>query len=276
MSIINNNINNNNNCNSSRTNKNNNNIIQIIPVHLSIDIKPQDNLDMVILESLKHAQVNLCDRDIVVIAQKIVSKAEGRIINLDHIKPSAKSLAIAKENDKDARIVELILNESKEVLRLIKGILVVETKQGFICANAGIDQSNVQDSHNHALLLPVDADRSANKIRDSLRKKTGKDVAVVITDTFGRPFREGQTNVAIGIAGIEPIKSYIGTTDMYGKKLKVTEIAIADEIASAAELSMGKSDRVPIVILRGYKYQKADEKSSISKIIRSKEKDLFR
>jgi coenzyme F420-0:L-glutamate ligase/coenzyme F420-1:gamma-L-glutamate ligase len=232
---------------------------------------------VIILESLKHAQVNLCDGDIVVIAQKIVSKAEGRIINLEHIKPSAKSLAIAKENDKDARIVELILNESKEVLRLFNGILIVETKQGFICANAGIDQSNVQDGYNNALLLPVDADRSANKIRNSLRKKTGgKDVAVVITDTFGRPFREGQTNVAIGIAGIEPIKSYIGTTDMYGKKLKVTEIAVADEIASAAELSMGKLDRVPIVIIRGYKYQKADEKSSISKIIRSKEKDLFR
>lgn len=276
MPIINNNSNN---CRSNGNNNNNknNNIIHIIPVHLSIDIKPHDNLDVIILESLKHAQVNLCDGDIVVIAQKIVSKAEGRIINLEHIKPSAKSLAIAKENDKDARIVELILNESKEVLRLFNGILIVETKQGFICANAGIDQSNVQDGYNNALLLPVDADRSANKIRNSLRKKTGgKDVAVVITDTFGRPFREGQTNVAIGIAGIEPIKSYIGTTDMYGKKLKVTEIAVADEIASAAELSMGKLDRVPIVIIRGYKYQKADEKSSISKIIRSKEKDLFR
>jgi coenzyme F420-0:L-glutamate ligase / coenzyme F420-1:gamma-L-glutamate ligase len=273
MPIINNNSNN---CRSNGNN-NNNNIIHIIPVHLSIDIKPHDNLDVIILESLKHAQVNLRDGDIVVIAQKIVSKAEGRIINLEHIKPSAKSLAIAKENGKDARIVELILNESKEVLRLFNGILIVETKQGFICANAGIDQSNVQDGYNNALLLPVDADRSANKIRDSLRKKTGgKDVAVVITDTFGRPFREGQTNVAIGIAGIEPIKSYIGTTDMYGKKLKVTEIAVADEIASAAELSMGKLERVPIVIMRGYKYQKADEKSSISKIIRSKEKDLFR
>jgi coenzyme F420-0:L-glutamate ligase/coenzyme F420-1:gamma-L-glutamate ligase len=277
MPIINNNSNN---CRSNGNNNNNNKnnkIIHIIPVHLSIDIKPHDNLDVIILESLEHAQVNLCDGDIVVIAQKIVSKAEGRIINLEHIKPSAKSLAIAKENDKDARIVELILNESKEVLRLFNGILIVETKQGFICANAGIDQSNVQDGYNNALLLPVDADRSANKIRNSLRKKTGgKDVAVVITDTFGRPFREGQTNVAIGIAGIEPIKSYIGTTDMYGKKLKVTEIAVADEIASAAELSMGKLDRVPIVIIRGYKYQKADEKSSISKIIRSKEKDLFR
>ena len=258
-------------------NNGNNNIIHIIPVHLSIDIKPHDNLDMIILESLKHAQINLCDKDIIVIAQKIVSKAEGRIINLEHIKPSAKSLAIAKENDKDARIIEIILNESKEVLRLFNGILIAETKQGFICANAGIDQSNIQDGYNHALLLPEDADSSANKIRDFLRKKTGgKDVAVVITDTFGRPFREGQTNVAIGIAGIEPIKSYIGTTDMYGKKLKVTEIAIADEIASAAELSMGKSDRVPIVIIRGYKYQNTGEKSSISKIIRSKEKDLFR
>lgn len=266
MSII-------NNSNSSGSYNNN---IEIIPVHLSIDIKPHDKLDIIILESLKHAQLNLCDRDIVVIAQKIVSKAEGRIINLEHIKPSAKSVEIAKENDKDARIVELILNESKEVLRLFKGVIIVETKHGFICANAGIDQSNVQDGYNHALLLPLDSDRSANKIRDSLRKKTGKDVAVVITDTFGRPFREGQTNVAIGIAGIEPIKSYIGTTDMYGKKLKVTEIAVADEIASAAELSMGKSDRIPIVIIRGYKYQKTDKKSSISKLIRPKQKDLFR
>lgn len=249
--------------------------IKIIPIHISANIKAHDRLDTLILESLRHSEENLFDNDILVIAHKVVSKAEGRIVNLDDIKPSSKSLAIAKENDKDPRIVELILNESKGIIRLSKGVIIVETKHGFICANAGVDQSNVEHSSNHAVLLPIDADSSAKKIRDSLRKRTGKDIAVIITDTFGRPFREGQTNVAIGIAGIEPIMSYIGTTDMYGKKLRVTEIAVVDEIASAAELAMGKSERVPVVIIRGYKYQKT-ERSEISKLIRSKEKDLFR
>jgi coenzyme F420-0:L-glutamate ligase / coenzyme F420-1:gamma-L-glutamate ligase len=154
-------------------------------------------------------------------------------------------------------------------------LLIVETKHGFVCANAGIDQSNVGHDFDYIVLLPIDADRSARKIRNSLRKKTGKDIAVVISDTFGRPFREGQTNVAVGIAGIEPIKSYIGTSDMYGKKLRVTEIAVADEIASAAELVMGKAERIPVAIIRFYKYNKV-EKTSISKLIRSKEKDIFR
>jgi coenzyme F420-0:L-glutamate ligase/coenzyme F420-1:gamma-L-glutamate ligase len=250
-------------------------IIKIIPIHISTNIKAHDRLDTLILESLRRSEENLFDNDILVIAHKVVSKAEGRIVNLDDIKPSSKSLAIAKENDKDPRIVELILNESKGIIRLSKGVIIVETKHGFICANAGVDQSNVEYSSNHAVLLPIDADSSAKKIRDSLRKRIGKDIAVIITDTFGRPFREGQTNVAIGIAGIEPIMSYIGATDMYGKKLRVTEIAVVDEIASAAELAMGKSERVPVVIIRGYKYQKT-ERSEISKLIRPKEKDLFR
>jgi coenzyme F420-0:L-glutamate ligase/coenzyme F420-1:gamma-L-glutamate ligase len=164
------------------------------------------------------------------------------------------------------------------MIRHSNGVIIVETRHGFICANAGVDQSNVEDSVNHAVLLPVDADASANKIRESLREKTaGKDFAVIITDTFGRPFREGQTNIAIGIAGIDPIKSYVGSADMYGKKLRVTEIAVVDEIASAAELAMGKLERVPVVIIRGYKYQKPKkENSAISKLIRPKEKDLFR
>ena len=259
-------------------NDNGNDTIQIIPLHLSADIRPNDELDALILRSLEQRQEQIFDNDVLVVAHKIVSKAEGRVVNLEHIKPSVESLKIAEEDGKDPRIMELILDESKEMIRHSNGVIIVETKHGFICANAGVDQSNVEDSVNHAVLLPVDADASANKIRESLREKTaGKDFAVIITDTFGRPFREGQTNVAIGIAGIEPIKSYVGSADMYGKKLRVTEIAVVDEIASAAELVMGKLERVPVVIIRGYKYQKPEKESStVSKLIRPKEKDLFR
>jgi coenzyme F420-0:L-glutamate ligase / coenzyme F420-1:gamma-L-glutamate ligase len=259
-------------------NDSSNDIIQIIPLRLSADIRPNDELDALILRSLEQRQEQIFDNDVLVVAHKIVSKAEGRVVNLEHIKPSVESLKIAEEDGKDPRIMELILDESKEMIRHSNGVIIVETRHGFICANAGVDQSNVEDSVNHAVLLPVDADASANKIRESLREKTGgKDFAVIITDTFGRPFREGQTNVAIGIAGIEPIKSYVGSSDMYGKKLRVTEIAVVDEIASAAELAMGKLERVPVVIIRGYKYQKPEKESStVSKLIRPKEKDLFR
>ena len=264
--------------NNDNDNGNGNGTIQIIPLRLSADIRPNDELDTLILRSLEQRQEQIFDNDVLVVAHKIVSKAEGRVINLEHIKPSAESLKIAAEDGKDPRIIELILDESKDMIRHSNGVIIVETRHGFICANAGVDQSNVEDSINHAVLLPVDADASANKIRESLREKTGgKDFAVIITDTFGRPFREGQTNVAIGIAGIEPIKSYVGSADMYGKKLRVTEIAVVDEIASAAELAMGKLERVPVVIIRGYKYQKPEKESNaISKLIRPKEKDLFR
>ncbi len=247
--------------------------IKIIPVPLYADVKSNTKLDLQILEALKKSRQSLCNNDVVVIAHKIVSKSENRVVELKKVKPTTRSVAIAKEHDKDPRIVELILSESKDVLRIARGIIIVETNQGLICANAGIDQSNIE--HNQAVLLPVNPDKSATKIRESLTKKTGKHVAVIISDTFGRPFREGQVNVAIGISGIEPIKNYIGKTDMYGRKLRVTQIAVADELASAAELVMGKADRIPIVIVRGYKYKKT-LKSSISKLIRNKENDLFR
>lgn len=224
---------------------------------------------------MNNANEFLSEGDIVVVAQKVISKAEGRLIDLKLVNPSEKSLQIAKQNDKDPRLIELILNESVDILRLARGILIVETKRGLICANAGVDQSNVEKSNDYAALLPDDADLSARELRRSLKRKTGIDVAVVITDTFGRPFREGQINVAIGIAGIQPIKSYIGTLDMYGKRLKVTEIAVVDEIASAAELQMGKSERIPVVIIRGYVYQMV-ETSSLSQLLRARGKDLFR
>jgi coenzyme F420-0:L-glutamate ligase/coenzyme F420-1:gamma-L-glutamate ligase len=249
--------------------------IEIIPIPVIPDIKAGDKLDIIILESMNNANEFLSEGDIVVVAQKVISKAEGRLIDLKLVNPSEKSLQIAKQNDKDPRLIELILNESVDILRLARGILIVETKRGLICANAGVDQSNVEKSNDYAALLPEDADFSARKLRHSLKRKTGIDVAVVITDTFGRPFREGQINVAIGIAGIQPIKSYIGTLDMYGKKLKVTEIAVVDEIASAAELQMGKSERIPVVIIRGYVYQMV-ETSSLSQLLRARGNDLFR
>ena len=245
-------------------------MIQIIPVRISANVRPHDELDVIVLEA---AGQEIQDGDVLVVAHKIVSKAEGRIVSLADVEPSAKAMKMAKEHGKDKRIMELILRESVQILRAKNGIIVSETKQGLVCANAGVDQSNVEGDS--AVLLPVDPDRSASRLRDAVKKKAGKEIAVVITDTFGRPFREGQANVAIGVAGISPIKSYIGSRDMYGRKLRVSEIAVADEIASAAELVMGKAQGVPIAIIRGYKFEKA-AKSSAKSLQRSRERDLFR
>jgi coenzyme F420-0:L-glutamate ligase/coenzyme F420-1:gamma-L-glutamate ligase len=245
-------------------------LIQLIPVRIPADVRPHDELDVIILEA---AGRKIQDGDVLVVAHKIVSKAEGRIVSLADVMPSPKAIKMGKEHDKDSRIMELILKESIKILRAKSGILVSETKHGLVCANAGVDQSNVEGDS--AVLLPVDPDRSASRLKDAVKKKAGKDVAVIITDTFGRPFREGQTNVSIGVAGLNPIKSYIGSRDMYGRKLKVSEIAVADEIASAAELVMGKAEGVPVAIVRGYRYEKA-AKSSAKSLQRSRERDLFR
>ena len=226
-----------------------------------------------ILEAIGHSQIEIQDCDILVVTHKIVSKAEGRIVDLASIKPSTKAISMAKEHDKDPRVMELILKESTQILRARNGIIISETKHGFVCANAGVDQSNVEGDT--AVLLPVAPDESAGRIQEAVKKKIGKEIAVIITDTFGRSFRNGQTNVAIGVAGINPIKSYIGTYDMYGRKLRVTEIAVADEIASAAELVMGKAEGTPVAIVRGYIFEKAS-KTSVKSLLRAKERDLFR
>lgn len=248
-------------------------MIQIIPIGISNDVKPHDELDMIILDAIGDNHITIQDGDVLVVAHKIVSKAEGRLVDLASVRPSSEAVRMAKEHGKDARVMELILNESTQILRAEKGIIVSETKHGFVCANAGIDQSNVQGDL--AVLLPIDPDKSASRLKDILKKKTGKDIAVIISDTFGRPFRNGQTNVAIGVAGISPIRSYIGSRDMYGRKLRVSEIAIADEIASGAELVMGKAEGVPAAIIRGYRFEKA-ARSSARSLQRSKEQDLFR
>ncbi len=226
-----------------------------------------------ILEAIGHSQIEIQNGDIFVVTHKIVSNAEGRIVDLVSIKPSTKAISMAKEHDKDPRVMELILMESTQILRAKNGIIISETKHGFVCANAGVDQSNVEGDT--AVLLPVAPDESAGRIQEAVKKKIGKEIAVIITDTFGRSFRNGQTNVAIGVAGINPIKSYIGTYDMYGRKLRVTEIAVADEIASAAELVMGKAEGTPVAIVRGYIFEKVS-KTSVKSLLRAKERDLFR
>lgn len=249
--------------------------IEIIPVRIEREILAGDALEEIILGAIADMNESIADDDIVVIAHKIISKSEERTVDLRQIQPSKESRNIAEKNNKDPRLVELIIRESKQMVKNERGIIIVETKHGFVCANAGIDRSNVAPEDDRVLMLPDNPDLSAAKIRNSVKNKTGKDVAVIVSDTFGRPFREGQTNMAIGVAGIGPIKSYIGQEDIFGKKLNVTEIAIVDEIASAAELAMGKIDKVPVVIIRGYRYRRTID-STVSKLVRLRENDLFR
>jgi coenzyme F420-0:L-glutamate ligase / coenzyme F420-1:gamma-L-glutamate ligase len=249
--------------------------IKVIPLRILKNVEPGDNIYRLILRSMISQKQKFANGDIVVIAQKIVSKAEGRLVPLSSLTPSAKAIRLAKVYKKDARVLELILRHSKNIVKIANGVIISETKHGFVCANAGIDQSNIIKSNENALLLPDDPDASANQIMNMLREKTNREVAVIIADSFGRPFRNGQTNVAIGIAGLNAIKSYIGEDDMFGKKLKVTEIAVVDELASAAELVMGKSKGIPVAIVRGFDFVMS-KKASINELIRAREKDLFR
>lgn len=254
-------------------------MIQIIPVRVKGDVGKGDDLARALFSSANAASDDDDDTnrvrngDILVVAQKVVSKAEGRVVDLATVRPSARALRLAKKLQKDPRVVELILREAREVVLVKNGIIITETRHGFVCANSGVDQSNL-DADDSAVLLPVDPDRSAREIKRAFARQ-GVEIAVIITDTFGRPFREGQINVAVGIAGIRPIKSYIGKKDMFGKKLRVTEIAVADEIASAAELVMGKAAGVPAAIVRGYPYER-DAGASSKTLVRNKERDLFR
>ena len=241
--------------------------LEIIPVKIQKEIEFDDDLVDLILES---SEIN--NGDILVFSQKIVSKNEGRILSLSSVNPSLLANGIASSYGKDPRLVELILSESKRIVRMENGIIIVETKHGFVCANAGIDESNVQDGY--ATLLPDNPDQSANLLKNRIEQKTGKNTAVIISDTFGRPFRLGQTNIAIGIAGIEPILDYNGKPDTFGRIMQVTAIAVADEICSASELVMGKVEKFPIAIIRNYDFNFSDTK--IQKLLRSEHEDLFR
>ncbi|MEM3618480.1 MAG: coenzyme F420-0:L-glutamate ligase [Candidatus Bathyarchaeia archaeon] len=240
-------------------------------------IKPGDNIAKIIVETAEGNGLEIEDGDIIVIAQKIFSKAEGRIVNLKEVVPSEKARKIARKTGKSPKFVELVLRETKEVIKASSEILLVEDARDIVCINAGIDKSNIEGESNFAL-LPEDPDASAEKCRKEIKKLTGKNVAVIICDTYSRPFRRGQVNFAIGLAGIKPFKDYRGKRDLYGYMLKVKNVAVVDEIAAAAEPLMGQGEEAtPVVIFKGLRgFVEFCEKSSAKELKIGKDEDLFR
>jgi len=247
--------------------------IQILPVFGIGEIQRGEVLSHTILTAIDESNITLVEDDVIVITQKIVSKAEGRIIDPTSVEPSHMAHMCAAQGHKDANYYEVVLQESKRIIRMDRGVLICETHHGLICANAGVDESN-DDGGGHITLLPVDPDASARQIRDDIARARGVKVAIIISDSFGRAWREGQVNVAIGVAGINPLISYAGIDDPYGYRMQASVLAIGDEIAAAAELVMGKIDRVPVAIVRGITYEASE--SSASTLIRPAAKDLFR
>jgi coenzyme F420-0:L-glutamate ligase/coenzyme F420-1:gamma-L-glutamate ligase len=237
------------------------------------EVTPGSDLVGLIIEAARQQDVQFSDGDILVFTQKVVSKAEGRLVRLPDVEPSALAEAFARDGNRDPRSVEVVLAEARRVVKMDRGILITETHHGLVCAQAGVDASNVPDLDTVAL-LPADPDRSAAHLRSSIRERTGAVVAVIISDTFGRPWREGLTNVAIGVDGMAPLIDYRGQKDPHGRSLLATIIAIADELASAAELVMGKLDRVPVALIRGYSYRADGGKGA--DLVRPADKDLFR
>jgi len=249
--------------------------IEIIPVEKMPLIAEGDRLGELIVDAAEKQGTPIQEKDIVVITHKIVSKTEGDIVNLDSISPSERAKEIALKTGKDPAFVEAVLRETKEIVRLGPNSLITETRNGVICANAGIDKSNVKGEKNIAL-LPRNPDESARKIRNEIKKLTNREVAVIISDTHGRPLRMGEINVTIGVAGIKPRRDRRGEKDLFGYVLQVKQTAIADELASAAELVIGQANEgIPVAIIRGYNYQTV-EKASAKDLTRPREVDLFR
>lgn len=246
--------------------------IQVIGLPGIPEVKEGDDVASLISEALHKGEIRPAERDVFVVAQKIISKAEGRILRLDSVGPSPRAREWAAAYDKDPRVVEVVLRESKRIVRMERGVLISETEHGFVCANAGVDTSNVEEGT--VTLLPKDPDASGGQIRSSLEKYFDVKLAVIVSDTFGRPWREGLVNVALGVSGIAPLIDYRGQKDSRGRPLKVTVMAIADELASAAELVMKKSAGIPVAIIRGFDYESSD--GSGQELIRSAELDLFR
>ena len=235
-------------------------------------IVPGDDLAGLIQQAAENASLTLQDGDIVVVTQKIVSKAEDCLVSLADVTPSPLAEQFARQWDKDARQVEVVLQASRRIVKMDRGVIIAETHHGFICANAGVDRSNMEGDV--VAVLPPDPDASARAIRDRLREQMGVDVAVIISDTFGRPWREGLVNVAIGLAGMQANVDYTGQYDAQGYELKVTALSVADELAAAAELVMNKLDNVPVAVIRGYDYPRGD--GNLNQLIRDPERDLFR
>lgn len=251
--------------------------ISLIPVPVSGEIEAGHDLVEKLLVALRQQKMSLRNSDIVVVKHKIVSKSEGQIVRLNDLRPSRQALEWARSSKCDARLAYLALAESQEVLRQQivggRGILITETRHGFICANSGVDVSNV-DGGDHALLLPKDPDASAARLRSAIKRKLAVKVAVIVTDSFGRPWREGLTDVAIGVAGMKALADHRGKRDPHGYMLHATAEAVADELACAAGLVCGKLNRTPFCIVRGFKYDPA--RGSARELIRPRENDLFR
>jgi coenzyme F420-0:L-glutamate ligase/coenzyme F420-1:gamma-L-glutamate ligase len=247
--------------------------LRLIPVPLVGEIRPGDSLAEKLVRALEHLNLVLKKGDILIVKHKIVSKAEGQLVPLDKIKPSASSRAWARRYKLDARVTEIALAESSRVVRRKRGVLITETRHGLICANSGVDASNV-DGGRHALLLPKDPDRSAAKLYRALKKRLNLSIPVIITDSFGRPWREGLTEVAIGVAGMHALHDYRGDRDPHGYPLRVTIEAVADELACAAGLVCGKLARTPACIIRGFRYRSGPGRAR--DLIRPAAADLFR
>ncbi len=247
--------------------------LRLIPIPLAGEIHPGDSLPDKLLEVLRRRRLRFQAGDILVVKHKIVSKSEGRLVDLATVQPSAESIAWAKQYDLDARVIELALRESRAVLRRKNGVLITETHHGFLCANSGIDVSNV-DGGAHALLLPEDADRSAANLHRALKRRTGLAIPVIITDSFGRPWREGLTEFAIGISGMKPLRDDRGRRDPHGYQLKASVEAVADELACAAGLVCGKLNRAPACIVRGFPYDTGP--GGVRALLRPASTDLFR
>ncbi len=238
-------------------------------------IRQDDNLADILVDSLQSSNVQLANDDILVIAQKIVSKAEGRMVNLAAITPSARAIELAQKADKDPRVVELMLQESNEVLRVRKGTIIVEHKLGFVCANAGIDHSNVVGKEEYVLLLPENPDQSARKIREQIKGRTGMNVGVMIIDSHGRAWRNGTVGICIGLSGLPALIDERGWKDLFGYTLKITVVGVADELAAATSLMMGQAaEGTPAVHVRGFPYPLGE--GSLKELIRPKEQDMFR
>jgi len=248
--------------------------IQVIAVEDLPIIKEGDSLGKLVCSAAEKQGTPIHDGDVLVVTHVVVSRAEGNTVDLDKVQPSEFAKKVAEQYGKDPAVVEVVLRESNRIVRMGNGNLITETKHGFVCANAGVDRSNIKGKRN-AALLPQDPDRSAETIRQTIRKLTGNNVAVIVSDTHGRPLRLGEINVAIGVAGIKPIRDRRGEKDLFGYILRIKQTAIADELASAAELVIGQADEgIPVAIIRGYNYPKA-ENTKATELIRPREKDLF-
>src|SRR6266496_3720471 len=246
--------------------------IRLIPVYLADEILPGDDLLQKLVEALKHQKFVLQNEDIVVIKHKVISKAEGQVVSLESVRPRKSAILWARRYGVDARVVELALREARRVVRQKNGVLIAETRHGFVCANSGVDASNV-DGGKTAVLLPENPDRSAARLRSGIKRTLGVSVAIIVSDSFGRPWREGLTDVAIGVAGMKPLLDYRGKRDPHGYQLRATTEAVADELACAAGLVCGKLNRTPICIVRGFQYRRG--RASARDLIRKKN-DLFR